>query len=440
MATLPRLFPQLPDGVASTMSAPVGASTYTAALQTNDGDTSYVTPGLDSAGSLTVNIDDMPVDFSSMDTLSVTAVVRLNGLRVDDSTTLFIQVQTAGGVALTNEVQIADALLGAVYTNQTANLTVNATGLAATKADWDAAMVRLRWTFTKNMASDGIALRVTQVYVDGNYTASAAPAQVTGLTVVPSTTEDPSDALDLAWSAATGASTYEIERDGVVVNTGLTVLNFTDTGLAPATTYTYRVRAVNSNGAGAWSAAVSGTTSAVTARGLLTFAQFAAPEPAGQSITIGVAAVFETTNASTVRVSAVLVASPPASETETAGAVVPTSPGPSQGVAVGVVLELETLVGIEVVAEGPPVVVAVGVVSESEAANAIVSFGTPQGLVVTAVSDTELDLSWGAITGAFAYDIERDGTIIVTNHAPTSYRDRGLTRNMTYTYRVRAVR
>ena len=61
------------------------------------------------------------------------------------------------------------------------------------------------------------------------------------------------------------------------------------------------------------------------------------------------------------------------------------------------------------------------------------------GLTATAVSPTQINLSWDAVTEADEYDLERNGTIVIRT-AQTSYEDTGLTPNTTYTYRVRPVR
>lgn len=63
----------------------------------------------------------------------------------------------------------------------------------------------------------------------------------------------------------------------------------------------------------------------------------------------------------------------------------------------------------------------------------------PANLQAVAVSDTQIDLSWDAVTGATGYDIERDGAIIVFDHPTTSYSDTGLAATTEYDYRVRAV-
>jgi hypothetical protein len=66
----------------------------------------------------------------------------------------------------------------------------------------------------------------------------------------------------IAWSAVTGASGYNVYRNGSKVNASLvTATSFTDTGLSSGTTYAWTVKAVDANGAeGPASASASGTT------------------------------------------------------------------------------------------------------------------------------------------------------------------------------------
>jgi hypothetical protein len=61
----------------------------------------------------------------------------------------------------------------------------------------------------------------------------------------------------------------------------------------------------------------------------------------------------------------------------------------------------------------------------------------PLSLVATAISGTEIDLEWDDLVGASLYDIERNGTIVVTGHTVSSYSDTGLTPGTQYRYRVR---
>lgn len=64
---------------------------------------------------------------------------------------------------------------------------------------------------------------------------------------------------------------------------------------------------------------------------------------------------------------------------------------------------------------------------------------SPPNLTAIVISNTQIDLSWDAVTNADFYDIERDGSIIVKDHPSTSYSDTGLTPG-THIYRVRSVK
>lgn len=66
-------------------------------------------------------------------------------------------------------------------------------------------------------------------------------------------------------------------------------------------------------------------------------------------------------------------------------------------------------------------------------------FGAPTGLMATPNGAHEIDLEWNAVDGADGYDIERDGSIIVSSHPAITYDDTGLDPVTLYTYRVRAV-
>jgi len=90
----------------------------------------------------------------------------------------------------------------------------------------------------------------------------AKPSAPTGLTVTLSATS-----LKLSWSAPAnngGAeiSGYQIQRNGtiLVANTGNVKLAYTDTGLKPLTSQTYRIAAWNSVGLGPFSANVTAKT------------------------------------------------------------------------------------------------------------------------------------------------------------------------------------
>ncbi|MFN2638157.1 MAG: fibronectin type III domain-containing protein, partial [Gemmatimonadaceae bacterium] len=62
----------------------------------------------------------------------------------------------------------------------------------------------------------------------------------------------------------------------------------------------------------------------------------------------------------------------------------------------------------------------------------------PPVLTVIPVSSTQINLSWTAVSGATSYDIERNGSVVVSKTTGTTYSDTGLTPDTTYTYRIRS--
>lgn len=79
-----------------------------------------------------------------------------------------------------------------------------------------------------------------------NVTVTTAPAKVLGLTA----TTRSSSQIDLVWNTVVGATSYTITRNSVVIKTGQVPASFSDTGLSPATSYTYTVAAVGIGGTG----------------------------------------------------------------------------------------------------------------------------------------------------------------------------------------------
>lgn len=84
---------------------------------------------------------------------------------------------------------------------------------------------------------------------------TTAPTAPTGLAVSATT----SSSISLSWNASSGATSYQIYRNGANVGTS-TSTSYTDSGLNASTTYTYDVVAVNSVGSSAASSTVQGTT------------------------------------------------------------------------------------------------------------------------------------------------------------------------------------
>ncbi len=63
-----------------------------------------------------------------------------------------------------------------------------------------------------------------------------------------------------------------------------------------------------------------------------------------------------------------------------------------------------------------------------------------QHVVATAISGTEIDVTWNAAYGATGYDIERDSSVIATDHPASPYHDSGLGIGTPHTYRVRSAK
>ena len=83
------------------------------------------------------------------------------------------------------------------------------------------------------------------------------PAAPTGL----GTSGATASSMVLAWSAASGATGYNVYRGGSKVNaSAIGTTSYTDTGLSASTTYSWTVTALNASGESAQSTAASGTT------------------------------------------------------------------------------------------------------------------------------------------------------------------------------------
>ncbi|GAA2509754.1 glycoside hydrolase family 18 protein [Streptomyces longisporus] len=96
----------------------------------------------------------------------------------------------------------------------------------------------------------------------GGDPAPTVPAAPSGLSVSATT----SSSVSLAWNAVSGATGYNVYRNGTKV-TAVTGASATVTGLAASTSYSFQVTATNSAGESAKSTAVTGTTTASSGGG-----------------------------------------------------------------------------------------------------------------------------------------------------------------------------
>src|SRR5206468_3654276 len=277
-----------------------------------------------------------------------------------------------------------------------------------------------------------------------------APSPPIGLTA----TTASSSQIDLSWTAPAdnGGSTitgYMIERSAnggstwttMVSNSGGTATTYSDTGLAAGTTYTYRVSAINSVGTGSPSSNASATTLAVAPSpptGLTATAvsssqinlSWTAPNNGGSAIT-GYKVERSTDGGSSWSTLVANTGSTATTYSDTGLAHTTTY--------------TYRVSAINSVGTSPP--------SNGASATALaIAPSPPSALGATAVSSSQINLSWAsptdnggsAITG---YMIERSAnggstwTTMVSNSGSTAttYSDTGLAAGTTYTYRVSAI-
>ena len=137
------------------------------------------------------------------------------------------------------------------------------TSTAATNSCWD-------WwgydsaNYAKKSGPQMAAIKamVDQVSAGGTPPPTALPAP-TGVVTSGAT----SSSMVIGWNAVTGASSYNVYRNANKTNAlPVTAVNFTDSGLAAATQYSWTVKAVDANSVeGAASTAATGTTTGTAA-------------------------------------------------------------------------------------------------------------------------------------------------------------------------------
>lgn len=155
----------------------------------------------------------------------------------------------------------------AAFTASTSGLTVVTD--ASTSSDPDGTVSSYAWQFGDGATATGKTPPPHSYSTGGTYpvtltvtdNAGATATSTQDVTVSPpaagvppapvglSGSADTQTKINLSWTAVPNASAYRVLRNGVEVGQP-TNATFTDTGLAPATSYRYSVRAANSDGVG----------------------------------------------------------------------------------------------------------------------------------------------------------------------------------------------
>ncbi|HBU83353.1 MAG TPA: hypothetical protein DEF35_17185 [Paenibacillus sp.] len=229
-------------------------------------------------------------------------------------------------------------------------------------------------------------------------TQSTLPASVSGLTINTVTNA----AIALKWNAVTGATGYDLEIDGTVV--AVTGVAYTKSSLAANTDHTFRIRSKNAAGVGIWSDWISGTTQ------LNNPVLKATSEETAINLTWA-----EITDATKYEVEA-------------------------DGVVVATVNESSYMHSGLLAGTAHKYRVRALTDTNTSAWTAILTQSTlpasVTGLTVNSVTNVAIALKWNAVTGATAYDLEIDGTVVAVTGV--AYTKSGLAANTDHTFRIRS--
>ncbi|HEY5136617.1 MAG TPA: hypothetical protein VIJ41_12550 [Candidatus Nanopelagicales bacterium] len=248
-----------------------------------------------------------------------------------------------------------------------------------------------------------------------NSPASAPSASVSATPVAPPLSSPsglgatPGDArVTLNWSAVSGATSYQVRRNGTLVTT-TPATTFLDSPLVNATAYTYTVTAVGPSSTSAPSAPVTATPAAPLAGAPTGLSGVAGDRSASLTWTA-------VNGASGYKVwrDGVVVASPTATSYLDSGL--------TNGVAYSYAVTATVTSGDS--AKSTAVSVTPYVLTPA----------APTGLVATG-GNAQVSLSWTASANASGYKVYR-GTTLVATQTGTSYVDTGLTNGTSYSYTV----
>ncbi|MDT0126221.1 fibronectin type III domain-containing protein, partial [Paenibacillus sp. RRE4] len=230
-------------------------------------------------------------------------------------------------------------------------------------------------------------------------TQSTVPGKVEGLLLNTATTT----AISIKWTAAIGATGYDLEIDGTVV--AVTGTAYTKSGLASNTDHTFRIRAKNAAGIGSWSDMLNASTQLN-----LPTALKGVPEETAVVLTwTGVVGATKY-------------------EIEADGNIVATVSEPSY--------THSELLG------GTAHKYRVRALTDTNVSawTAVVSQttlpGSVSGLTVNSATTAAIALKWNAVSGATGYDLEIDGTIVAIN--AVAYTKSGFAPNSEHSFRIRA--
>jgi hypothetical protein len=301
------------------------------------------------------------------------------------------------------------------------------------------------WTFSVNLTADvtsysntvlASATAYTYRVRASNSTGSSAYSGTTSATTLPAApanlvaTAASASQINLSWSDVSGESGYTVERssDGggswtFSVNLSADVTSYSNTGLASATAYTYRVRANNVSGSSAYSGTASATTTPAAPGNLVATAASASQINLSWNDVAGESGytVERSSDGGGSWTFSVNLGADVTSYSNT---------GLASATAYSYRVRANNVAGSS---------------AYSSTASATTLPAAPANLVATTASASQINLSWGDVAGDTGYIIERsaNGTsgwtqVGTTAANVTTFQNTGLPASTIYYYRVRA--
>ena len=262
-------------------------------------------------------------------------------------------------------------------------------------------------------------------------TDTQAPTVPTNLTA----TVVSSSQITVSWTASTdnvGVAGYKVFRGATQVGTVTSGTTYQDTGLTPSTAYTYTVSAYDAAGNNsAQTSAVSATTAAATDTQAPTVpTNLTATAVSSSQINLSWTASTDNVGVTGYKVFR-------------AGAQIGTTAGTTYqntGLTASTSYSY-TVSAYDAAGNNSAQTSAVSATTQAVTVTDTQPPTVPTGLMATAVSSSQINLSWTASTdnvGVTGYKVFRGGTQLATITSGTSYQDTGLTASTTYSYTVSA--
>ena len=215
-------------------------------------------------------------------------------------------------------------------------------------------------------------------------------------------------AIDVSWPAATGAATYQLQRNSADL-VSVSAINYKDTSASPGVSYTYRVRACNAVGCSGWASSAPVTIPSIPAA------------PANITATPGSSSI-QVIWSSSARTTAYELQRNSAALTSVATTIY-TDSGAAINTAYVYRVRACNATGCSAWVSSPPVT--------------IPSIPTAPANITATPGSSSIAVSWSVSAGTTAYELQRNSAVL-TSVTTTSYIDSGAAINTSYVYRVRA--